>query len=98
MRPTNVVAGAILRNTATGTYHPILYRDSPLPGPVEESKPRRLKSICHHTHGFSTPDEAKDNMAQFEGAILDTENLITWDGLSIPASTAFLSEGKIVHP
>jgi hypothetical protein len=96
-----VVAAAILHNTAAGTYHPIIYRDSPLPGPYDETKPRRLKSIGHHTFGFGTLDEAKSHLTddpRYEGAVMELENLFEWDGSGIPADVAFLSaDGKFVH-
>lgn len=97
-----VVAAAILRNTTTGTFHPIIYRDSPLPGPPDASKPRRLKSIGHHTYGFGTLVEAQDHLKtdpRYEGAVMELENTMDWDGTGIPADVAYLSEDgtKFVH-
>ncbi len=80
-----VIACGILHNTATDTYHPILYRDSPLPGGV--THPRRLRSIGHHTKGFSTLEEALRYLQNDER----TQNSCLLDG----KATAYSRQGKI---
>lgn len=87
-----VVAVAILDNKKTGTWHPILFRDSPLPGGSDQ---RRVKSLGHHTTGFVELSEAEEHVVQFEGAAR-LRQVIPWDGIEIPAMTGFVVGEELV--
>ena len=95
-----ISAAAIIFNTETNTYHPILYRDAPLPGPYDANKPERLKSKGHHTEGFATFEEAQkyfENDERFEGIILQIETpYFSWNGEDFPIDTAFVANGKLI--
>jgi hypothetical protein len=89
----------MLHNTKDKRWHPILFVESPLPGPPEPGKPVRLRSKGHHTVGFATREEALASIVekapQVEPpAASDTEKDIEWDGDGVPALVAFLSEDK----
>jgi hypothetical protein len=43
---------AMLFNAKENRWHPILFLESPLPGPPDAAKPVRHKSKFHHTTGF----------------------------------------------
>lgn len=95
-----VAAVAILHNTGQDTYHPIIYRDAPLPGPSDPGTPRRLKSIGHHTSGFPSLAEAQENVRTDErmsGAVQQLEPPIAWEGADIPADVAFLEGNALVR-
>ena len=49
---------AIVVNTATGQFHPIVFEEKPLLGPPAEDEPIRHKSKMHRTEGFATREEA----------------------------------------
>lgn len=96
----NVVAAVILFNTATRRYHPMLFRDSPLPGPPYDGKPRRLRSIGHHTEGFDNREAAELfilNDPACDGAVFEVDHLIEWDGEGVPASVCFLVDGRVTQ-
>lgn len=85
---------AMLQNTKTDRYHPILFAESPMAGPEYEGKPVRHRSKGHHTDGFSTRDEALqsiedtiEKMGQPCGKSLRKE--FPWDGEDIPAMVVF---------
>lgn len=86
-----LVLGAMLHNTATNRWHPIYFRDGPLPGPDEPGKPRRLKSKGHHTNGFDTRELAEASMAEgpLKDVPYDRDAVFPWDGEDIPAITWF---------
>lgn len=86
---------AILRNEREGTFHPIVFAESPLPGPPDEKKPVRYKSKVHHTTGFATREEAVENATKVLApevgddvrfALVDD---VVWDGERVPAVVAF---------
>lgn len=91
------VAGAILYNTATCRYHPIIYRDSPSIGDTPTS--RRLKSIGHHTAGFESQEEAFEsfNDWRFEGTYIKRDGVLDWDGIDIPADVAWFVDGRLLR-
>lgn len=74
----------ILRNTATGRFHPIFFRPAPKPSETGE-KVCRHKSIGHHTDGLDTIEKARDfiNSTNSEDSGLVWE----WDGTDVPAMT-----------
>lgn len=96
----HVVAVAMLFNTANNTYHPIAYRDAPLPGPAENGKPRRVKSIGHHTAGFSSFEAAEAHVREVpefaKAEVVELDPCLAWDGADIPASVAYIQDGKLI--
>ena len=100
---------AILHNTATNRWHPIFYREVPLPGPDTPGKPVRHKSIGHHTDGFATRQEAVTSaegtaklivdkgQAPSVGLTLTEDQDGEWDGTSIPADVAFFQIDAQTH-
>lgn len=87
----------ILHNTTTDRWHPIVFRDSPLPGGVES--PRRLRSLGHHTTGFATREDALawgDSEPGLAGVPVDAQCCLEWNGDDVPAMVCFYSEGRIV--
>ena len=87
---------AMLHNQKTDRYHPILFQESPLPGPPSDDKPVRHKSFGHHTTGFDTREEALDNIETDESIRSECPNItkhldkdIEWDGEGTPASVCF---------
>ena len=80
----------ILYNEKLNRWHPILFREAPLPGPPSPDKPIRHKSCGHHTVGFEERADAEAEcrkMAEHDelhdAKIID--ELIAWDGEEIPA-------------
>lgn len=89
---------ANLHNTQTDRYHPILFRDSPMPG---GAGPARHKSAGHHTVGFDTREEAIADCEALAGrceAKLCIAKDFPWDGEGIPAMVVFFTErdGEVV--
>lgn len=94
---------ALVANTSTNRWHPIYYREAPLPGPASDSKPMRHKSGGHHTEGFATRAEAAASARDLATKIVSTgcwtscavclepEYDIPWDGQDIPADVAFFA-------
>lgn len=88
----------ILVNSTAGTFHPILYLESPMPGNTQPSETaRRYKSKFHHTTGFATREEAiesakelvpkiKEHFVLYDEPRLDFDCSPEWDGEGIPAS------------
>ena len=84
---------SILKNTATGRFHPILFTERPLPGPPADNKPIRWKSFGHHTMGFDTREEALASIRGGKEEVEDrfgtlrfaVKNDFEWDGNGIPA-------------
>lgn len=75
----------VLRNTATGRFHPIVFYPSPRPSEAGDLTVRH-RSKGHHTAGFDTMDEAV--------AFIDarptwrhTRLVWAWDGEGVPALT-----------
>lgn len=89
-----------LHNLATNRHHPILFRESPLPGNPENLV--RSKSAGHHTVGFDTREESiaecQSMAKRLDGADLCIDSDFSWDGNDIPAMVAFFSkiDGKVV--
>lgn len=86
----------MLHNVKENRWHPILFRESPLPGPDRPDKPVRLKSVGHHTAGFPTREEAiADTEDKAPKGIAPTPRYdwtkdIPWDGEGIPTDVRFL--------
>lgn len=92
----------IINNLKNNTFHPILYRESPLPG--NSNAVVRYKSIGHHTTGFTTRDEAinevnsesfKDRISQMGSIpfyITNQADDILWNGEDVPADTLILAD------
>ena len=89
---------ALLHNTKLNRWHPILFQESPLPGPPSPDKPVRHKSVGHHTSGFETKDEAVAEASKMVDQLapsaigrvqLALTPQIPWDGEGIPASVIF---------
>jgi len=94
---------AILHNNKENRWHPIIFAESPLPGPDTPDKPVRHRSKGHHTAGFESRAEAVTNIneklvPELPGLRLALEADLEWDGDGIPASTTFFAEisGKLV--
>ena len=81
---------ALIHNTAKDTWHPVAFRDSPMPGPSPTL--RRVKSMGHHTEGFATRDLAITwiQESQFKDAPFDANSVFAWDGENVPAIVSFL--------
>lgn len=94
-------AFAMLFNVKDKRWHPILFTESPLPGPPEEGKPIRLKSHGHHTTGFETRELALAGIKEASGKldvqpIVDVREDIPWNGEDTPAMVAFLDGDKLI--
>ena len=94
---------AMLHNTDTDRYHPIIFREAPLPGPPSDSTPIRHKSGGHHTAGFDTREEAiKSIHEEICPDLLNPKLALSknfpWDGKHIPAMTIYFGEmaGEVV--
>jgi hypothetical protein len=90
---------ALIHNQKLNRWHPVIYRESPLPGPDSPDKPVRHKSLGHHTEGFPTRDEAITNANTMAKKIVEgghwtacklaLDEDLPWDGEDIPADVAF---------
>ncbi len=90
---------AILYNEKTNRWHPILFKESPLPGSFSEEKPIRHKSHGHHTTGFDTREEALLDIETSKDITVNCPNIkkcisedISWDGESMPVIVAFFNK------
>lgn len=90
---------AMLHDETNDRWHPIVFREAPLPGGAEAA-PRRWKSQMHHTAGFATRAEAEadanDSLApkleEEAGSVtLKLEAVFGWDGEGVPALVAFFN-------
>jgi hypothetical protein len=82
----------ILENTLEGTYHPIFYAESPLPG--ERTSLIRYKSKMQHTSGLASLEIAVDNInnnllsrLEEQGYYVkkaDSYEVVVWDGVEFP--------------
>ncbi len=83
----------VLRNTATGRFHPIVFYASPKPSEAGESIVRH-RSKQHHTAGFATMDEAVEWIVA-QPTWRPTGLVWVWDGEGVPAITHWfaLAEG-----
>lgn len=95
---------AMLINIKTNRWHPIVFREAPLPG---GGGPRRHKSKGHHTMGFDTREEAlleaakiaEDVKAEALGPVLTSlEGDFPWDGEGVPSMVMFFGteDDKVV--
>lgn len=86
----------MVRNTATGRFHPMFYRDAPFPGGVDSDLNRnvaRFKSGGHHTNGFATREEADSANEESRERLIEAgekcwPGLISdweWDGQGCPS-------------
>lgn len=81
---------AMLKNTKTGKFHPIIFRAAPMPS---GSAPR-YKSLGHHTKGFDTLEAAKEWVQEMvkQGKLIDhTDQIAEWDGVGVPAMVTFFA-------
>lgn len=88
----------MIHNVKTDTWHPVIFRDAPMPGP-DGYKLGRVKSHGHHTTGFATRAEAEADVEQhphLQGVPFDREWVYEWDGEGIPALVAIARDGKVV--
>ncbi len=89
----------MIHNTTAGTYHPVLFIEDPLPGPLDQpGRPARYKSKFHHTKGFASRDEADKEAIEILAPRVATEfgsprielgKEFAWDGEGIPAMVTF---------
>jgi hypothetical protein len=90
----------MLKNVATGKWHPIMYVEKPLPGSLDSDANNnivRFKSKGHHTSGFTTREEAvatleelKFNMINLmflSKVTIDVETDIEWTSEDLPLDT-----------
>ena len=85
----------MLYNVKCGLYHPIVYRESPLPG--NQDKLLRFKSEGHHTEGFSNREDAITEALKIKNKLqemgfqiqvyLETNDI--WDGDELPLAVLF---------
>ncbi len=83
---------AMLHNSASGRWHPIVFSEALLPGP--DRTVVRHKSKGHHTTGFDSKELAeshvRDDLAKrLEGATLALGTVFEWDGTGVPAIVHF---------
>ncbi len=88
----------LLHNDITGRYHPISFRESPLPGnnvnrPLE-AQVMRHKSIGHHTEGFATKEEADKWITDNKDRCTYVPNVWEWANEDVPAMVAFFDLSK----
>ena len=82
----------IYHNINEGTFHPVFYEESPLPGPLQDIgdvSMVRLKSNMHHTEGFATLEAAQENVRTdlrikilLPDDNIAIEQAIPWDGMA----------------
>ena len=78
---------AILKNTATGRFHPMPFRAAPRPSDdVDVGSICRHRSIGHPTEGFRDLASAQAYLAECK-TFWPTTLVIEWDGEGIPATT-----------
>lgn len=89
---------AMLKNTATGRFHPIVFQEHPMPG--NSDAPVRCKSFGHHTSGFESREDAVADARKTAGEAgitrLQLDDDIQWDGQDMPAMVGFLRDDKLV--
>jgi hypothetical protein len=85
-------------NTTKQTWHPGLFEEKPLPGDQSEQLIVRHKSAMHHTTGFPSWSEARDNIlldfvptlqkhcGGCENVRVLPGYVVQWDGSDIPAT------------
>jgi hypothetical protein len=78
----------MLHNTKTGRFHPIVFRQAPMPSGVDtDFGMMRHKSKGHHTDGFDTIEAAQEYVVTScaSGEHTDSGCRYEWDGEDIPA-------------
>lgn len=79
----------ILHHVENGTYHPALFLEAPMPGPVpapEDIKVVRVRSRFHHTTGAPTLEEAQAILDELAEKVIVPdanrwrEQVFDWDG------------------
>jgi hypothetical protein len=88
---------AMLHNVSENRWHPILFIESPLPGPDEPGKPVRHKG--HHTTGFAKRHEAVESAMELAqrtepAARLCLDKDFEWDGHEIPAMVVYFDDNS----
>ena len=74
-----------LKNTTTGRFHPISFREAPMPyGVGKRNVAQRYRSIGHHTEGFDTIKAARKWVSEQEHTV-DVNRIWEWDGKDVPA-------------
>ncbi len=88
---------AMLHNTATNKYHPILFGRSPLPSDDGEGASCRYKSIGHHTAGFDDRSDAVAfsyvEMEKRDGGLCLQKDF-AWDSGDMPAMVVFFTRNQ----
>ncbi len=84
----------ILYNDKLKRWHPIVFREAPMPGSPDVDKPVRHKSAGHHTIGFETREAAIEHinsrlLPELQGGRTDIAQDFPWDGEGIPAIVHF---------
>jgi hypothetical protein len=74
----------ILQNLQTNRWHPISFRQAPMPGNAETGPAYRHKSVGHHTEGFDTLEQAQD-WVKANPNCDDRGTIYAWDGEGTPA-------------
>ncbi len=91
---------AMLKNITTGEWHPILFRDAPLPGPEFLNKPQRQRSYGHCTHGFRLRSDAIKFIDEHLGSCglcrFQLDEDIAWDGEGKPCLVGVLVNDRLV--
>lgn len=99
----NTALVMMLKNTKENTYHPIMYFEKPLPGPLDgeaNQKLIRYKSKGHRTTGFKDRQAAIDTIEpeiverlkpMGMTVIKDLDLDIEWDGIDMPIDTQLRS-------
>ena len=90
MNPTGM-----LKNTATGRFHPIVFREAPMPGDADATmEARRYKSLGHHTAGFDSEAEAMASIEK-QPTWKWTGRVYGWDGTDTPAMVEWFFDHEL---
>jgi hypothetical protein len=86
----------ILLNTATQRFHPIIFREAPMPAGADDNwSHQRYKSLGHHTVGFDTLEEAQAYIKS-DARLFDSGAVWEWDGIDIPAMVSWFQQPRKV--
>ena len=98
----------IIHNTKLGRWHPVYFREAPLPGPDSPGKPARHESAAHSTEGFGDRESAvlaARNLAEelrshAVGPVsLAIDSDFQWDGEGVPLIVCFFAvDGESATP
>ena len=90
----------ILHNTKTGRFHPIAFRQAPMPGLVDlNAEAQRYKSLAHRPEGFETKELALENIRSDPAHMRLIEALeYQWDEAEepIPARVEFIPKNLMI--